>query len=33
MHKYEKNGKLNVSLEEKSISSTKIFEGNLSKFV
>ncbi|MDA9689517.1 NUDIX hydrolase [Betaproteobacteria bacterium] len=28
MHKYEKNGKLtNISLEEKSIGSTKIFEG------
>ena len=28
MHKYEKNDKLNnLSLEEKSISSTKIFEG------
>ena len=28
MHKYEKNGKINQnSLEEKSISSTKIFEG------
>jgi len=28
MHKYEKNGKINnISLEEKSISSTKIFEG------
>ena len=28
MHKYEKNGEINQnSLEERSISSTKIFEG------